>query len=456
MATTPNPRNTSSPLNDCTAADLGIVKTDSPDPVITGSNVTYTIGVTNFGAATAQSVLVTDNLPAAVTFVSCNSTGTGVCGGSGNNRTVTVASLASGASVTITIVATANGPHGATATNTATVNSATQDSNSANNSATATTLMQEPTPNLSISDVTLNEGNSGPTTFAFTVTLSPASGQTVTVNYATANGTATAGSDYTALPSTPLTFLPTETTKTVNVTVSGDTSVEPDETFTVNLTGNSPNSTISDAQGVGTITNDDGALVVISQIYGGGGNSSASFNSDFVELFNRSTAAVDVTNWSIQYQSATTTSGAAWSANRVCPSGTCSIAAGHYRLVQLGSGGAAGAALSPDAAPASPTNIAAGSGKIGLVNNITAITGTSGSGCPSPFPTSAIIDLVAYGTGAGICFEGAAAAFGPTNNTTSISRKSNGCQDTNSNSADFNSPAAVSPRNSSSAANICS
>src|SRR5260370_38972857 len=99
--------------------------------------------------------------------------------------------------------------------------------------------MQERTPNLPSSDVTLNEGNSGPTTFAFTVTLSPASSQTVTVNYATANGTATAGSDYTAIPSTPLTFLPTETTKTVNVTVSGDNSVKPDEALTANLIGDS-------------------------------------------------------------------------------------------------------------------------------------------------------------------------------------------------------------------------
>jgi hypothetical protein len=277
----------------------------------------------------------------------------------------------------------------------------------------------------------------------------------VTVNYATANGTATAGSDYIAIASTQLTFLPNETTKTINVTVNGDTTVEPDETFTVNLSGNSANSTISDAQGVGTITNDDGALVVISQIYGGGGGASATFNADFVELFNRSTAPVDVTNWTIQYQSAATTTGVAWSVNRVCPTGTCSIAAGHYWLVQLGSGGATGGSLSPDASPASATNIAAGSGKIALVNNLTAITGTSGSGCPSPFPTSAIIDLVGYGSGAGICFEGAGAATGPGNNTTSISRKSNGCQDTNSNSADFNSPAAVVPRNSSSPANIC-
>jgi hypothetical protein len=314
--------------------------------------------------------------------------------------------------------------------------------------------MQEPTPNLSINDVTLNEGNSGSTIFGFTVTLSPASSQNVTVNCATANGTATAGSDYTAIPSMQLIFSPGETMKAVNVTVIGDTTIEPEETFTVNLSGAS-NAQISESQGVGTIINDDGAVVVISQLYGGGGNAGATYNADFVELLNRSTSAIDVTNWSIQYQSAAATSGAAWAINRVCPAGTCALAPGHYYLVQLGSGGSTGASLSPDAAPVSATNIAAGAGKLALVSSVTALTGMAGSGCPLPFPASAIIDFVGYGTGAGICFEGTGPANGPPNNTTSINRKSNGCQDTNSNLSDFNSPGSVTPRNSSSPGNIC-
>src|SRR6185503_15226472 len=136
---TPSPRNTSSPVNDCTAADLEITKTDSPDPVIVGSNVTYTITVTNHGPAAATSVVVTDNLPANVTFVSCLSTGAGVCGGTGNNRTVTIASLAAGASETITLVATVNGPAGTQSSNTASVSSSTADPVAGNNSATATT-----------------------------------------------------------------------------------------------------------------------------------------------------------------------------------------------------------------------------------------------------------------------------------------------------------------------------
>ena len=111
------------------------------------------------------------------------------------------------------------------------------------------------TPSLFINDVTLNEGNGGTTNATFTVSLSPSSQQTITVNYATANGTATAGSDYTAKTGT-LTFAPGITTQTVTVAVAGDTALEGNETFTVNLS-NAGATPIIDAQGVGTIINDD-------------------------------------------------------------------------------------------------------------------------------------------------------------------------------------------------------
>jgi hypothetical protein len=114
-----------------------------------------------------------------------------------------------------------------------------------------------PLPDLRINDVSVTEGNSGTATATFTVTLTPASAQQVTVNYATANATATSGSDYTAASGT-LTFAAGVTTQQFNVTVSGDTTPEPAETFVVNLTSPS-NATLGDAQGVGTITNDDAA-----------------------------------------------------------------------------------------------------------------------------------------------------------------------------------------------------
>ncbi|HXH95035.1 MAG TPA: Calx-beta domain-containing protein [Thermoanaerobaculia bacterium] len=108
---------------------------------------------------------------------------------------------------------------------------------------------------LSINDVTLAEGNSGTTSFTFTVTLTPAAAFPVTVNYATADGTAIAGSDYQPA-SGSLTFTAGQTTKTVTVLVNGDVTTEPNETFVVNLF-NPGNASISDAQGLGTITNDD-------------------------------------------------------------------------------------------------------------------------------------------------------------------------------------------------------
>jgi Calx-beta domain/FG-GAP-like repeat len=111
-------------------------------------------------------------------------------------------------------------------------------------------------PSLSINDVSVTEGNAGTTNANFTVTLSAASTTAVTVNYATADQTATAPGDYTATNGT-LTFAPGETTKPVTVLVNGDTNFELNETFAVNLSSVSSNATILDNQGIGTITNDD-------------------------------------------------------------------------------------------------------------------------------------------------------------------------------------------------------
>jgi hypothetical protein len=115
---------------------------------------------------------------------------------------------------------------------------------------------------LSIGDVTVAEGNSGTSPASFSVTLSPPSPFTVTVPYATADGTATDGSDYLATAGT-LTFDPGITTQTIDVTIIGDAVDEtsaggPSETFFVNL-GAPTNARIGDGQAQGTILNDDAA-----------------------------------------------------------------------------------------------------------------------------------------------------------------------------------------------------
>lgn len=110
-------------------------------------------------------------------------------------------------------------------------------------------------PALSISDVSITEGDTDTANAVFEVKLSKVYDKPVTVQYDTANGTATAGSDYNAATGT-LTFAAGETKKTVVVAVRGDTTVEANETFSVNLT-NPTNATIADAQGIGTILNND-------------------------------------------------------------------------------------------------------------------------------------------------------------------------------------------------------
>ncbi len=111
-------------------------------------------------------------------------------------------------------------------------------------------------PSLSVSDVTITEGQSGTKSATFVVTLSAPSASPVTFKYATADGTATAGSDYVARALIGRTIQPGLTTTTIGVTVDGDTTAEPDETFFLNLS-NPIGASIADGQGTGTIQNDD-------------------------------------------------------------------------------------------------------------------------------------------------------------------------------------------------------
>ena len=143
----------------------------------------------------------------------------------------------------------------------------TADYNGDTNFATSTGTLTggqvvKPQPTLSINDVSIAEGDSGTTAMSFTVTLSAASNLTAKVDFATANGTAAAPSDYLATNGT-LTFNPGDLTKTISVTINGDVNFEPNETFTVNLT-NAVNAGISKATGTGTIQNDDPAGGVIA------------------------------------------------------------------------------------------------------------------------------------------------------------------------------------------------
>jgi hypothetical protein len=118
-----------------------------------------------------------------------------------------------------------------------------------------TIIDNDPPPAVSVGDCAVAEGNTGQVPCNFTVSLSAPSSFTAGVSYATADGTATAPVDYTPAAGT-LTFTPGTSSQPVAVPVLGDTVVELDETFFVNLTG-PVNATLGDAQGVGTIGDDD-------------------------------------------------------------------------------------------------------------------------------------------------------------------------------------------------------
>ena len=180
--------------------------------------------------------------------------------------------------------------------------------------------------------------------------------------------------------------------------------------------------------------------IVISQAFGGGGNSGAPYTADFVELHNISGSSQSLSGLSIQYSSATNTG--AWTGVFALPA--ASIPAGGYYLIRMSIIGTTGVALpTPDAAPATGSEIAMSSanGKVALVNGITALTG-----CPA----SGIVDLLGYGTAN--CFETTATAA--LSNTTAAIRNNNGCAETNSNVADF-TVAAPAPRNSASPVFAC-
>jgi len=180
--------------------------------------------------------------------------------------------------------------------------------------------------------------------------------------------------------------------------------------------------------------------IVISQLFGGGGNAGAPFASDYVELFNKGSSAVDVTGWSVQYATA---AGTSWSATPL----SGSIAPGRSYLVEL-AGGATGAALpTPDATGS--TNMAATAGKVAIVRAAAALTcGASAGSCSS---AANLEDLVGYGSAAD--FEGSGAAPAPSA-TNAIIRAAQGCTDTDVNSADF-ATGAPAPHNSASAAHAC-
>ncbi|HEX3124342.1 MAG TPA: lamin tail domain-containing protein, partial [Rhodanobacteraceae bacterium] len=185
------------------------------------------------------------------------------------------------------------------------------------------------------------------------------------------------------------------------------------------------------------------STIVISQVYGAGGNSGATWQNDYVELFNLSGSPVNVGGWSVQYASATGTG----NFSAVALSGT--IPAGGYFLVKL-AGGATGTTL-PAADATGTINMAAGGGKV-IVANVA--TGLACNGSTTPCSAAQLVQIVdLVGQGGANFFEGSGTAPAPST-TLADFRAANGCTDTDNNSADF-ATAAAAPRNSASPVNPC-
>ena len=161
--------------------------------------------------------------------------------------------------------------------------------------------------------------------------------------------------------------------------------------------------------------------VVISQVYGGGGNSGATIKNDFIEIYNRSGAAVNIGGWSVQYAGATSTT-ANWAVTTI-PAGTV-LPAGSFFLIKEAAGSNA-AAIDITADVTGTIAMSSTAGKVALVSNTTALAVAN--------PTTAV-DLVGYGAANG--FEGAGPAPGLSNTTAAI-RAGAGATDTDNNSADF-------------------
>jgi hypothetical protein len=179
--------------------------------------------------------------------------------------------------------------------------------------------------------------------------------------------------------------------------------------------------------------------LVISQIYGAGGNSGAALRNDYIEIFNPTSAPVSLSGLSVQYASA---AGTSWSNTTALPAKT--LQPGQYFLVSEFSGGANGSAL-PVADATGTINMSGTAGKVALVNGTAALPAAA-----SPTSTN-VIDWVAFGSGATPAEGGAPTA---TLSPTTAAFRTDACVDTNKNSADF-TVMAVAPRNMSTPLRSC-
>ncbi len=294
---------------------------DVPPPTVTVANATLNEG--NTGTSNMVfTVTLSATAVAPVTFDYLTADGTAAAGSDYSTASGTATIPAGSTSVTIPVVV--NGDTTVESDETFTLNLSNISSNATFARASATGTIRNddlPPPGVSVSDVSKTEGNSGSSNIVFTVSLTAATSTPVTFTYATADGTATAGSDFVAASGTA-TIPAGSTSVTVNVGVNGDTAIENNETFTLNLSNLSSNATFVRATATGTITNDDfPPSVSVADVSKTEGNSGTS-NMVFTVSLSVAQALPVTFNY-------TTADGTATSASDyVAASGTATIPAG--------------------------------------------------------------------------------------------------------------------------------
>jgi hypothetical protein len=237
-------------------------------------------------------------------------------------------------------------------------------------------------------------------------------------------------------------------------TSGGALALAANTTYLLTITGAQANNGNALATKTVTFTTANPAVcssndLVLSQIYGGGGNSGSTLTNDFIELHNRGSIPVDLTSLSVQYQGST---GTTW-AFTALPSQM--LAAGAFFTIREAKGSAGTTATPadfPTGTAAGLINLSASAGKVALAS-----TNTSGTAIAlsSQCPTTGIIDLVQFGTNTNACAEGSAAPA-TSDNVGSIVRGANACTDTNNNSNDFSVQSTAAPRLQTSSTQVCS
>ncbi len=364
----------------------------------TGYDEVTGIGTPDVGRLITTLVGATSSVPTVTGFTPASGpVGTSVTITGTNFSSVSAVSF-NGTAAAYTVVSatsiTATVPSGA-ASGTIKVTSAADSATSSSSFTVTTTTVPAPT-------VTSFSPTSGPVGTSVTITGT----NFMNASAVTFGGTSTA---YTVVSATSIkATVPTgAATGAVKVTTPGGTATSA-SSFTVTTSG-----------GTGT-------SVVISQVYGGGGGSTATYANDYIELYNPTSATVDLSTYSVQYASA---AGSSWTLTKL----TGSLAPGHHYLVQEG-GGSAGSAL-PTPQVSGSIAMSATAGKVALVSNQTDITGKTSAG---------VVDFVGYGSTASD-YEGSGPA--PTLSATAADLRSATGADTNNNNADF-SAGTPNPRNS--------